>query len=67
MLGVTCEHADFYLQALGEFEGNGVGVRFGARAADDNFYSVPGGIDEAAVAGWECDGEKVGVARFAEG
>jgi len=44
-----------------------VGVRFGAGTADDNFYSVTGGIDEAAVAGRECDGEKVGITRFAEG
>jgi len=44
-----------------------VGVRFGAGTADDNFYSVTGGVDEAAVAGWERDGEKVGIARFAEG
>ena len=44
-----------------------MGVRFGAGTADDNFYSVTGGVDEAAVAGWECDGEQVGIARFAEG
>ena len=44
-----------------------MGVRFGAGTADDNFYSVTGGVDEAAVAGWERDGEKVGIARFAEG
>ena len=46
---------------------NGVGVRFGAGTADDNFYSVAGGVNEAAVAGRECDGEKIGIARFAEG
>ena len=44
-----------------------MGVRFGAGTADDNFYSVTGGVNEAAVAGRECDGEKVGIARFAEG
>ena len=44
-----------------------MGVRFGAGTADDNFYSVTGGVDEAAVTGWERDGEKVGIARFAEG
>jgi len=44
-----------------------VGVWFGAGTADDNFYSVAGGVNEAAVAGWECDGEQVGIARFAEG
>ena len=44
-----------------------MGVRFGAGTADDNFYSVTGGVDEAAVAGRERDGEQVGIARFAEG
>jgi len=46
---------------------NGVGIRFWAGTADDNFYSVAGGVNEAAVAGRECDGEQVGIARFAEG
>ena len=46
---------------------NGVGVRFGAGTANDNFDSVPGGIDEAAVAGRERDGQQVGIARCAEG
>ena len=44
-----------------------MGVWFGAGTADDNFYSVAGGVNEAAVAGRECDGEKIGIARFAEG
>jgi hypothetical protein len=44
-----------------------VGIRFGAGAADDDFYSVTDCIDEAAVAGWECDGEQIRITRFAEG
>ena len=43
-----------------------MGIGFGARAADDDFDSVAGGIDEAAIAGWEGDGEEVRVAWFAE-
>jgi hypothetical protein len=43
-----------------------VGVGFGAGVADDDFDSVAGGIDEAAIAGWEGDGEEVRVTRFAE-
>jgi hypothetical protein len=66
MLGVTCEHADFYLQALGEFEGNGVGVCFGAGAADDDFDSVTDCIDEASIARGESDGEQIGFAGFTE-
>ena len=42
-------------------------VRFGAGTAYDNFYSVPGGVDEATVAGRERDGQQVGIARCAEG
>ncbi len=44
-----------------------MGVRFGARAADDNFYSVPGGIDEAAVTRRERDREQVGITRCTKG
>jgi len=47
--------------------GDGVGVRFGAGAADDDFHSVTGGIDEAAVAGRERDGQQVGITRCTEG
>jgi len=44
-----------------------VGVRFGTGAADDDFYSVPGGIDEAPVTRWERDREQVGITRCTEG
>ena len=44
-----------------------MGVRFGARAADDNFYSVPGGIDEASVTRRERDREQVGITRCTKG
>ena len=44
-----------------------MGVRFGAGAADDDFYSVPGGIDETPVTRRERDREQVGITRFAEG
>ena len=44
-----------------------MGVWFGAGTADDNFHSVTGGIDEAAIAGRECDGQEVGFAGFTEG
>jgi len=43
-----------------------VGVGFGAGVADDDFDSVAGGVDEAAIAGWEGDGEEIRVAWFAE-
>jgi len=43
-----------------------VGIGFGAGVADDDFDSVACGVDEAAIAGWEGDGEEVRVARFAE-
>jgi hypothetical protein len=43
-----------------------VGIRFGAGVADDDFDSVAGSVDEAAIAGWEGDGEEVRVAWFAE-
>ena len=43
-----------------------MGIRFGAGVADDDFDSVAGGIDEAAIAGWEGDGEEVRVAWFTE-
>ncbi len=41
-----------------------MGIGFGARVADDDFDSVAGGVDEAAIAGWEGDGEEVRVAWF---
>ena len=41
-----------------------MGVGFGAGVADDDFDSVAGGIDEAAIAGWEGDGEEVRIAWF---
>jgi hypothetical protein len=44
-----------------------VGVRFGAGAADDDLHSITNGINEASVARGKSDGEKVGIARFAEG
>jgi len=43
-----------------------VGVRFGAGAADDDFYSITNGIDEAAITRGESDGEQIGFAGFAE-
>jgi len=43
-----------------------VGIGFGAGVADDDFDSVAGSVDEAAIAGWEGDGEKVRVAWFTE-
>ncbi len=43
-----------------------MGIGFGAGVADDDFDSVAGGIDEAAIAGWEGDGEEVRVTWFAE-
>ena len=46
--------------------GNGVGIGFRAGAADNDFDSVTDGIDEAAVAGGESDGEQIGFAGFAE-
>jgi hypothetical protein len=50
-------YPDFYVQAFGEFVGNGVGIGFGAGVADDDFDSVARSVDEAAIAGWEGDGE----------
>jgi hypothetical protein len=47
--------------------GNGVGVWFGAGAADDDFYSVTGSIDEAAIARRERDREQIRIARCTEG
>ncbi len=44
-----------------------MGVWFGAGTADDNFHSVTGGIDEAAVTRRECDREQVGITRCTEG
>jgi len=44
-----------------------VGVRFGAGAADDDFHSVTGGIDEAAVTRRERDCEQVGITRCTKG
>jgi len=43
-----------------------VGIGFGAGVADDDFDSVAGSVDEAAIAGWEGDGEEVRVAWFTE-
>jgi hypothetical protein len=43
-----------------------VGIRFGAGAADDDFYSVTNCIDEAAITRGESDGEQIGFAGFAE-
>jgi hypothetical protein len=59
-------YPDFYVQAFGEFVGNGVGIGFGAGVADDDFDSVAGGVNKAAIAGWEGDGEEVRVSWFAE-
>ena len=42
-------------------------VRFGAGTADDDFYSVTGGVDEATVARRERDSQQVGITRCAEG
>jgi hypothetical protein len=47
--------------------GNGVGIRFRAGAADDDFYSVTGSIDEAAIARRERDREQIRIARCTEG
>jgi hypothetical protein len=47
--------------------GNRVGVRFGAGVADDDFYSVTGSIDEAAVTRRERDREQVGITRCTKG
>jgi len=44
-----------------------VGIRFRAGAADDDFYSVTGSIDEAAIARRERDREQIRIARCAEG
>ena len=44
-----------------------MGIRFGAGAADDDFYSVTGGIDEAPVTRRERDREQVGITRCTEG
>ncbi len=43
-----------------------MGIGFGAGVADDDFDSIAGGVDEAAIAGWEGDGEEVRVAWFTE-
>ena len=43
-----------------------MGVRFGAGAAYDDFYSVTDSIDEAPVARRESDGQQVGFAGFTE-
>ena len=43
-----------------------MGIGFGAGVADNDFDSVAGGVDEAAIAGWEGDGEEVRVAWFTE-
>jgi hypothetical protein len=44
-----------------------VGIRFGAGAADDDFYSITNGIDEAAITRGESDGQQIRLAGFAEG
>ena len=44
-----------------------MGVWFGAGTADDNFHSVTGGIDEAAVTRRERDREQVGITRCTKG
>ena len=44
-----------------------MGVWFGAGTADDDFDSVTGGIDEAAVARRERDREQVGITRCTKG
>ena len=46
---------------------DGVGIWFGAGAADDDFYAVTGGIDEAAVTRRERDREQVGITRCTKG
>ena len=46
---------------------DGVGVWFGAGAADDDFDAVTNCIDEAAITRGESDGEQIGLAGFAEG
>ncbi len=46
---------------------DGVGIRFGAGAADDDFDAVTNCIDEAAITRGESDGEQIGLAGFAEG
>jgi hypothetical protein len=46
---------------------DGVGIWFGAGAADDDFDSITDCIDEAAITRGESDGEQVGFARLAEG
>lgn len=59
-------YPDFYVQALGEFVGNGVGIGFGAGVADDDFDSVTDGVDEATITGREGDGEEVRVTWLTE-
>ena len=44
-----------------------MGIGFGARAADNDFDSVANGVDEAAIAGWEGDGEEEGFPWFTKG
>lgn len=44
-----------------------MGVWFRAGTADDNFHSVTGGIDEAAVTRRERDREQVGITRCTKG
>jgi len=64
---IPFDHPNFDFQPFCQLVGNGVGIRFGAGSADDDFHSVTGGVNEAAVAGRESDGEKVGIARCTEG
>ena len=44
-----------------------MGIRLGAGSADDDLHPVANGIDQAAVAGRERDGEEIGIPRLAEG
>jgi len=64
---IPSDHSNFHIQPFRQFVWDGVGVRFGAGAADDNFDSITNGIDEAAITGRECDSQQVGFARFTEG
>ena len=60
-------YPNFYVQAFGEFVGNGVGIGFGAGVADDDFDSVTNGVDEATITGWEGDGEEERFSGFTKG
>jgi len=64
---IPSDDSDFDVQSFRQLVGNGVGVWFGAGTADDNFHSVTGGIDEAAVTRRERDREQVGITRCTKG